>query len=113
MQIMTAAELLQKYVLLHNYGVETGDFGPMLELFADDAVFEFENPRIGTFWGVKIIAGVFRRQQPDSMLVISNIEDRGEAARADYGDEANATVRQGTITIDMENGRIKKLFIGK
>jgi hypothetical protein len=110
---MTAMELLQKYVLLHNHGVETGDFSAMLELFADDAVFEFEDPRIGAFEGIKMIAGVFRRQPPDFMLAISNIKDHGDFARADYGDEAAGGVRQGSITLDMENGWIKRLFIEK
>ena len=110
---MNCLELLEKYILLHNYGIDTGDFGPMFELFADNAVFEFEDERIGSFAGIEMITGVFRRQAPTTKLVISNLEDNDGVASADYADEDRPTIRLGLLILEPEDDKIKRLFIAK
>ena len=110
---MTEPDLLEKYVLLHNLGIETGDFGPVLDLFADDAVFEFEDPRIGVFEGIEMIAGIFRRNPPEVRIVISDIRRDSGSITADYADGDAQPVRLGKITLESDGVRIKRLYIGK
>lgn len=110
---MTAGELLESYQILHNYGIESGDFGPMLELFADDAVFEFEDERIGKFEGIDMIAGVFRRQSPSIRLAISNKTEDAGIATADYADENAPDERLGSITLESVKDKIGRLFISR
>ena len=110
---MTAADLLVRYVLLHNYGVESGDFEPLMLLFRDDAIFEFEDPRIGVFEGLDMIRGVFRRQGPTVSIAVGNIVDEGRTARADYSSALEPDKRLGFISAEMEGDEIRRLFIGK
>lgn len=110
---MNCLELLEKYVFLHNYGIGTGDFGPMFELFADNAVFEFEDERIGSFAGIEMITGVFRRQAPTTKLVISNLENNDGIASAEYADENKPNIRLGSLTLEPAGDKIKRLFIAK
>ena len=109
---MTASELLRRYILFHNLGVETGEFEPLLQLFADDAVFEFENPKIGEFKGIVMIRGIFRRQPPSMTIAIGEINETHNNAKADYMLEEELQIRQGYISLDVKNDRIQKLLIG-
>ena len=108
---MYSSDLLEKYVALFNYGAENGDFEPMLDLFHEDAVYEFEDPRIGAFEGKARIARMFGLQQPDSSINIFNIKETGTAAVADYGDEIAPLTRLGGIILQARNGKIKRLII--
>jgi hypothetical protein len=108
---MTAGKLLESYQILHNYGIESGEFGPMLELFAEDAIFEFEDERIGKFEGIDMIAGVFRRQSPTVKLAVSNMKEGAGIATADYADENLPEKRLGSITLEPVNDKIGRLFI--
>jgi hypothetical protein len=82
-------------------------------LFGDDAVFEFEDPRIGVFEGLDMIRGVFRRQGPTVSIAVENIVDEGKSARADYSSELEPGKRLGFISAEIEGVKIKRLFIGK
>jgi hypothetical protein len=106
------SELLKHYIFLHNFGVEMGDFEPLMALFTDNAIFAFENPRIGEFEGIEMIRGIFRRQPPTINVVIGEIAESGNSARADYALEEKPENRQGFISLDIEDNKIKKLFIG-
>lgn len=109
---MKPSELLKHYIFLHNFGVEMGDFQPLMALFADNALFAFENPRIGEFEGIEMITGIFRRQPPTMTIIIGEIAETANTARADYALEEKPGDRQGYISLDIEENKIKKLFIG-
>ena len=49
-------ELLRSHVERFNEGVRSGDYGPMLEQFADDAELAFEGVSVGPFRGKTAIA---------------------------------------------------------
>jgi hypothetical protein len=106
------AELLRRYVILHNLGVETGDFEPLMRLFESDAILAFENPRIGEFEGIEMIRGVFRRQPPVMTIAIGEIAELENNARADYMLDEEPGHRKGYISIDSKDDKILKLFIG-
>lgn len=108
---MYSSDLLEKYVSLFNYGASNGDFEPMLDLFSIDAVYEFEDPRIGSFEGIDRIAKMFSLQQPDSSITIFNIKESDSAASADYGDEIAPLTRLGSIQLHAKDGKIKKIII--
>lgn len=109
---MKPSELLRHYIFLHNFGIEMGDFESLMAIFSDDAVFAFEDPRIGEFAGIEMIRGVFRRQPPTMTIDIGDISESGNSARADYAIADNPDARQGYITLDIADNKIKKMFIG-
>lgn len=109
---MYKSDLLEKYITLYNYGVESSDFEPMLELFDDRAIYEFEDPRIGAFEGKDKIARLFRFQTPSSGMTIFNVRETDSAATADYADDIAPLTRLGGIMLYSSNGsKIKKLII--
>jgi hypothetical protein len=110
---MSPAEILKQYVVLHNYGVESADFEPLMELFTVDAVFEFEDQRIGIFEGIEAIRRIFRLQPPEFMLGIKAIRESDESAIADYIDMEAPEKKLGVISIETEGDKITKVFIGK
>lgn len=110
--VLRPSELLRRYILLHNFGVEMGEFEPLLGMFADNAVFTFENPRIGEFEGIEMIKGIFRRQPPILTITIGDISETANSARADYALEDKPGDHQGYILLEIEEDKIKRLFIG-
>ncbi len=108
---MYNSDLLEKYVSLYNYGAEQGDFEPMLELFTQDAVYEFEDPRIGSFVGKDSISRMFNLQQPDSSLSLIKVRETNTAAIADYGDDISPMTRLGSIQLQAKDGKITKIII--
>ncbi len=67
-----------------NAGVCSGDFGPMLELFAEDATLEFEGVPVGPFHGREAIAGAYREQPPDDEIEVLDVEETDAEVRARY-----------------------------
>ena len=49
-------KLMREHVARFNAAVESGDWAPMLEQFADDAVLEFRGIPVGPFSGRDAIA---------------------------------------------------------
>ena len=110
---MGNSDLLEKYVDLYNYGVKSADFGPVLRLFADDAVLEHEDVLLGKFEGVDRIADGLSHRLPYLNLSIFNIRETQTAAVADYGDEIAPITRLGGIILQSNGGKIKRLIIKK
>jgi len=108
---MAAEELLKTYVVLYNYGVESGDFAPLMELFNDDSILEFEDPKIGKFEGKELISGMFQRQTPTAKLELSNIESGDSAVSADFSIEENTEARVGGFKLDIIGNKIKRLIV--
>jgi RimJ/RimL family protein N-acetyltransferase len=73
---MTGLELLHDHVARFNEGVRTGDFGWMLERFAEDAVLAFQGVPVGPFEGREAIAAAYRDQPPDDEVRILGVEER-------------------------------------
>jgi steroid Delta-isomerase len=71
-------DLLADHVERFNAGVRSGDFGPMLELFADDAELRFEGVPVGPYLGREAIATAYRERPPDDEIEL--LETREEDA---------------------------------
>lgn len=103
--------LLDRHVELFNAGVRTGDFGPMLEQFTDDAELRFEGVPAGPFAGRQEIADAYAANPPDDEIdIVSSEESEGEivaryAWRADQGRPA------GRMIITPRGGEIARLVV--
>ena len=77
-------DLLYEYVARHNQGVRSGDWEPLAECFAGDAVLEFEGVPVGPFAGREAIAAAYRERPPDDEVRILEAEQSGETVVARY-----------------------------
>jgi steroid delta-isomerase len=84
--------LLERHVELFNQGVRSGDFGPMLANFTDDAELVFEGVPAGPFHGKDTIAAAYASNPPDDEVDVLSSEQADDgtivaryAWRADDG----------------------------
>jgi steroid delta-isomerase len=95
---------LQRHVARFNQGVRTGDFGPMVEAFADDAELVFVGIPVGPFVGREAIGQAYRAQPPDDEIVL--LDGAGTYAWA-----AEPEIPAGQMYLTEHNGEIAKLVI--
>jgi steroid Delta-isomerase len=62
--------LLGEHVERFNAGVRSGDFGPMVAAFAEDAELVFEGIPVGPFFGREAIGAAYSAQPPDDEIVL-------------------------------------------
>jgi hypothetical protein len=108
---VTGLELLNEHVERFNAGVRSGDFGPMLVLFADDATLEFEGVPVGPFHGRDAIAAAYRDQPPDDEIEVLDVEEDDAAIRARYAwlrDEGRAA---GDLRLRRDGDLITSLVV--
>ena len=72
--------LLDEHVDRFNAGVRSGDFGPMVAAFAEDAELVFEGIPVGPFAGREAIGEAYAKQPPDDEIVL--LDDDGTYAWA-------------------------------
>jgi hypothetical protein len=99
--------LLAQQVECFNRGVRTGEWAPMLELFAEDAELEFVGIPVGPFRGRDAIGEAYRAQPPDDEIVV--LDDRGSSAV--YAWSKDSARRAGEIQIEERDGEIARLRI--
>jgi len=109
---MSAAELLAWYIALHNLGIETYDFAPLFALFADDAIFEFKDTSMGSFQGKNAIINAFTIRPPSASIIVSDIEESGQTVRAAYADSTDPFVKLGTIHLESNGEKIRRIMVG-
>jgi steroid delta-isomerase len=103
--------LLDEHVQRFNAGVRSGDFGPMLENFADDATMAFEGVPVGPFEGRDAIAQAYRDQPPDDELDLLDTRRDGDTLIAGYTWRRTPDVRAGELRLTVEDGRISRLVV--
>jgi hypothetical protein len=99
--------LLERQVETFNHGVRTGDWTPMLELFAEDAELEFVGIPVGPFRGRDAIGEAYRTQPPDDEIVV--LDDRGSSAVYAWAQAPGR--RAGELDIEERDGEIARLRI--
>jgi hypothetical protein len=72
------AQLLERHVRRFNEGVRSGDWEPMLALFADDATLCFENLDAGPYVGLDSIRTAYRERPPDDEIRLLGMQAEGE-----------------------------------
>lgn len=108
-----SSKALAEYVALHNHGVTTGDFEPMLRLFAPQAEFRFRSLEVGPFYGIEAIRAAFSESPPDGTLrTLGPIRDTSHGASTDYVWDAAPERIAGTLQCKVgESGLIQSLEI--
>jgi steroid Delta-isomerase len=96
--------VLTAHVKRFNYGVRTGDFGPMVAAFSEDAELLFEGIPVGPFRGRDAIAEAYRERPPDDEIVL--LEDDGTYAWASAPE-----VPAGQMFLTERDGEIARLVI--
>ena len=104
--------LLTDHVARFNAGVRSGDFGPMVDGFTDDAELVFEGIPVGPFRGRAAIAAAYRDQPPDDEIELLDVDqDREGQLIASYAWAKRPGIRAGVLVLLPEEGRIARLVI--
>jgi len=103
--------LLDEHVRHFNEGVRSGEFGPMLENFADDATMAFEGVPVGPFTGREAIAQAYRDQPPDDELDVLDTRRDGDTLIAGYAWRRDPETRAGELRLTVDDGRITRLVV--
>ena len=96
--------LLEREVDAFNDGVRTGDWSPLVALFADDSVLEFEGIPVGPFRGRDAIAEAYRSMPPDDEILLL---DGGPGYAWSKEPERPA----GELHLEERDGRIVRLRV--
>lgn len=103
--------LLDRHVELFNAGVRTGDFGPMLEQFTEDAELRFEGVPAGPFAGKQEIADAYASNPPDDEIDIVSAEETEREVVARYAWRADEGRPAGRMIITPRGDRIARLVV--
>ena len=95
---------LQRHVERFNEGVRSGDFGPMVAAFSEDAELVFEGIPVGPFAGREAIGAAYAAQPPDDEIVLLD----GDGTYA-WAKEPN--VPAGQMFLTERDGEIARLVI--
>ena len=106
----SAVDFLYEYVGRHNQGVRTGDWEPLEECFAEDAVLEFEGVAAGPFAGRDEIVAAYREQPPDEVRVIA-AEEVSAGVEARYSWAAEPDRRAGRLLLTVRDSLIERLVV--
>ena len=103
--------LLNRHVTLFNEGVRTGDFGPMVAGFSEDAKLVFQNIPVGPFWGREAIAAAYASQPPDDEIVLLAAREEDGLLIASYAWKSAPDEHAGEMVITTEGERIARLVV--
>lgn len=101
---------LTRHETLFNAGVTTGDFGPWLETFHDDAVASFTGLPLGPFHGRQAIARAYAEHPPSSTMRVVESGMEGDVGRARFV-WTDAPHTGGTFVIRLREGKLTSLDV--
>ena len=106
------AAFLAHHVETFNTAVATGDFGPLVGLFAEDASLEFAGVPVGPFEGRQAIAEAYAAQPPtDTMTILdTRVEPDGTVVES-FSWSADSGARSGEMRLAVDGGRIRRLVV--
>ena len=101
-----------RHVETFNAAVRSGDFAPLVELFAEDASLEFVGVPAGPFEGRDAIAAAYAAQPPtDTMTVLSvHVEEDGTVVEP-FSWSSDAGGRSGEMRLVVAGDRIRRLVV--
>jgi hypothetical protein len=94
-----------------NAGVRSGDFGPMLEQFADDAELRFEGVPVGPFSGLDEIARAYGERPPDDEVDVLDLRRDGDTFVAGYAWRREPERRAGELRLTVDGALITRLVV--
>jgi steroid delta-isomerase len=104
-------DLVQRHLALFNQGVRSGDFGPMLDQFTDDAELIFYNIPVGPFQGKRAIAAAYQTQPPDDEMTARAVQADEGTVCAVYAWGRAPETPAGTMILTPVNGQIARLVV--
>jgi steroid Delta-isomerase len=102
---------LTRYIALFNEGVRTGNFGPMVARFTDDAELVFENIPVGPFHGRDAIAAAYASQPPDDEIVLLEWHTVDGLLVAAYAWARAPEEHAGDMVITTDRDQIARLVV--
>jgi RimJ/RimL family protein N-acetyltransferase len=106
-----AADFLYEYVARLNAGARDGEWGPLAECFADEAVLEFEGAAVGPFAGREAIVAAYEQRPPDDEVRILDAAEEGDTVVARYAWAAAPEVQAGRLCLTREGDKIARLVV--
>jgi steroid Delta-isomerase len=103
-------QLVERHVDRFNLGVRTGEFGPMLEGFTEDAEMAFDGVPVGPFAGRTAIAEAYARQPPNDEIAVLGLRVEGGEIVVRYAGR-NEPDRLGRMIITPGGDRIARLVV--
>lgn len=103
--------VVDEHVARFNAGVRSGDFGAMLEQFAEDAEMEFVGVPVGPFRGRDAIAQAYREQPPDDELDVLDRRRDGATEIAGYAWRRQPDKRAGELRLTVDGALITRLVV--
>lgn len=103
--------LIRDHVDRFNFGVRSGDFGPMLERFTDDAELVFEGLPVGPFVGRQAIEDAYRMHPPDDEIDVLGYRAEGDEIVAPYVWVRDRERVAGELRMCREGDRIRRLVV--
>ncbi len=107
---MNTRQLLMSFVATHNNGVKTGHFDTMYQLLSDDAEIQLETVHSTRLSGKDNISQAIESNRPTDQLVVTGLREEGDAISALYGWLGRSVRISGTLHLESESGRVKKLI---
>ena len=105
-------QLLRQYEMLHNQGIDSGDFAELLKLFLPEGTIQFHGMDFGPLLGIEAIADAFRDNPPSGYLMLGAPVIRPDGlAEADFSWSNDPKQKAGHLFLCMEGGRIQQLDI--
>jgi steroid Delta-isomerase len=104
-------ELVRRHIERFNEGVRTGDYGPMLEQFTDDAELAFEGVPAGPFYGRDAIAAAYAEQPPDDQVDILGLEEKGDEVVVPYSWHADEGRQSGRMIFTVRDDKVARLLV--
>jgi hypothetical protein len=106
------AAFLARHVATFNAAVASGDFAPLVELFAEDARLEFAGVPVGPFVGRPAIAEAYRALPPtDTMTILDTSTDPDGTVVETFSWSADCGSRSGELRLRVSRGRIQALVV--
>jgi hypothetical protein len=106
-------DLLQRHVEQYNHGIDTGDWGPMLDAFEADAEMHVHGSQHEQYNGRAAIADAYAKRPPgDHIDVISSEErDGGIVARYRLRKGGNEPAGEMHLTPGNDPDKVSKLVV--
>lgn len=110
---MDPQQLAVDYVERFNASVTAGDFTPLVESLADEAVMAFEGVNIGPYKGKSAIAEAYRQSPPDDTIEVIEVRQTDPVgAVVEYAWHSDPARKPGQMRLRWgADGRLQTLEI--
>ena len=104
-------ELFSQHIERFNAGVRTGDFGPMVDHFDDDAVMVFEGVPAGPYKGRAGILEAYTSNPPDDEVDVTDVAELDDATVVGGYAWRRGGGKAGEMQMTVEDGLITHLVV--